>query len=187
MEAQQFLEKHHTATLPPICSGRHYLFHSLAASTLEKQGTSSVVLGKDKRLGKQEQYSSLNLEKGNHNTNIFKPKTSIYNLQFAKRPKIESIRVKETLPMNSTSLRLRMSGSWKPNRYIDQHSSRASLESGESVISPKMKTIVLNSEVIDRAEKDLQLNSNQFSPKMSKLNLPKKQSELLQKYLTKFK
>lgn len=36
MEAQQFLEKHHTATLPPICSGRHYLFHSLAASTLEK-------------------------------------------------------------------------------------------------------------------------------------------------------
>ena len=95
--------------------------------------------------------------------------------------------------MNSTSLKLRMSGSWRANRYLDNNSSRTSLEYHTNVNSNthKMKTIMLNSEIIDLAEKDLQM---QFSPKLSSkqalptnLNLNKKQTDVLKKYLSRFK
>lgn len=87
--------------------------------------------------------------------------------------------------MNLTLARSRMNGTWRSNRYFDSLSSRTSLETSPQ--HEKLKTIVLNSEVLEQADKDLNVIPNMFSPKMSKLNLPKKQSDVLQKYLSRFK
>lgn len=60
---------------------------------------------------------------------------------------------------------------------MDNLSSRTSLESSSH--NDKLKTIVMNSEVLDHSDKDLKIAPNAFSPKLSRLNLPKKQSDIL--------
>lgn len=125
LEAQQFLDKHHGSNLPPICSARHYLFHTIPTTNVkEKELESGILLGKDR--GRDEQMKSINLEKESEkDKNIFKPRTSIYNLEFTK--KIKAGQPHTVLPMNSTSLRLRMSGNWRAHRYMENQSSRTSL------------------------------------------------------------
>lgn len=51
----------------------------------------------------------------------------------------------------------------------------------------KIKTIVMNSKIVECAEKDLKIGSNSFSPRLAKLELNKKESEMLRRYLVKFK
>lgn len=81
-QAQRYLDKHHT-NLPPICSARHYLFHSLNLNTNGRQIDLKTIekrISRDKgdkdggEKGKAEQ------KKQDEKSMKFNPKTSIYNL-----------------------------------------------------------------------------------------------------------
>lgn len=51
----------------------------------------------------------------------------------------------------------------------------------------KMKTIVMNSQIVGLTDSETPSNYNAFSPKMSKMDLSKKQAEMIERYQSRFR
>ena len=149
-EAQVYIEKHHT-NLPPICTGRHYLFHSLQKPVDQKNNPIKELCSPASK-GSLGKLVSNNSSIFNDDKNTYQP--TVYNLKFKNFVSLSSEYSSNRPLMNSTSMRMKMNDNWKNNKKnrisLELNSSKTTLEVNKS--REQLNTIVMNAKTIDFME-----------------------------------
>ena len=170
------MEKHNK-NLPPICTARHYLYHSLKKKEVKENDDVCVSLPEHKE-GKRKMVANKSVVFNNDES--FSPPT-VYNLEFRNYASLNSESPSGKVLMNSTSLRMKMNEDWKKNkkksRYdLHEGSSKTSLSLSKS--KDKIAHVILNSKHEElKGVSVMRTNSNKmFTPRMTKTDLSKRQA-----------